>query len=326
MRTFSKEVVEAVRYYNKEKTLSKTQVAKKYNTDRHMMLKVERVGLENLEYSNYLDMYYGLTSREKNVLDCYLKNKTCSFMEIKRLFGMKGETTKRLLRVVGEDDARRYKHQYNRDAFKEIKTEEDAYILGFILADGYVNEDRGFLKIKLNARDEDILEKILEYMGSDNQVKYELHNLTGNKLAYIEFDCKELVNTLVGYGIRQAKSCKERPIDTMPDHLQKHFIRGYFDGDGYIRKDGRGIGVCGSKEVCEYIRVYVENNIKGYTFNSKSHYHMKEANLWRLEYVTKPAVKVIEHLYQDSTIYLNRKYELAQKAMAMYKSDKNGER
>lgn len=66
MIEFETNVVEAVRFYN-ENNLSKTEVAKKYNTDRHMMLKVERFGLEKLKYSDYLKKYYCFTDKELKV-------------------------------------------------------------------------------------------------------------------------------------------------------------------------------------------------------------------------------------------------------------------
>lgn len=43
---------------------------------------------------------------------------------------------------MGYDNSRRYQRNFNRNAFDKIETEADAYWLGFILADGYINEDR----------------------------------------------------------------------------------------------------------------------------------------------------------------------------------------
>ncbi len=320
-------MVEAVRFYN-ENNLSKTEVAKKYNTDRHMMLKVERFGLEKLKYSDYLKKYYCFTDKELEAINLYLNDNTCSFGEITRRYRFKSTTFKRLLRVIGEDDTRRYQCNFNRDALKEIVTEEDAYILGFILADGYVNEERKFLRIKINARDEDLLVKILKYMQSDQDIHYEYHTITGNKQAYITFNCKELVDTLVGYGIRQAKSCKEEPIEEIPLHLKKHFIRGIVDGDGYISQDLLKTGLSGSQAICEYICYYYNSLGTPLQKKPREDFQLKsnqEISLWRLEYSGESARIIIKDLYENATIYLNRKYELARQVMAMDKSDKNGE-
>lgn len=53
------------------------------------------------------------------------------------------------------------RYNYNKNAFNEIKTEEDAYWLGFLLADGYISgeNDKPFIQIKLGVKDYSQLEK-----------------------------------------------------------------------------------------------------------------------------------------------------------------------
>lgn len=50
---------------------------------------------------------------------------------------------------------------YNKNAFATIETEEDAYWLGFILADGYVSgpDKPAYLQIKLGIKDYAHLQK-----------------------------------------------------------------------------------------------------------------------------------------------------------------------
>ena len=50
---------------------------------------------------------------------------------------------------------------YNRHIFDEINSSEKAYWLGFIVADGYLNTERGMLRIKLGNIDKHHLEKFI---------------------------------------------------------------------------------------------------------------------------------------------------------------------
>lgn len=51
--------------------------------------------------------------------------------------------------------------EYNRHIFDEINSSEKAYWLGFIIADGYLNEDKNMLRIKLGSIDKHHLEKFI---------------------------------------------------------------------------------------------------------------------------------------------------------------------
>ena len=57
------------------------------------------------------------------------------------------------------------KYWYNEDRFNKIETEEDAYWLGFITADGCILKTRNVLDICLGAIDKGHLIKFCKYMG-----------------------------------------------------------------------------------------------------------------------------------------------------------------
>ena len=61
------------------------------------------------------------------------------------------------------------KYNYNKNAFEKIISEEDAYWLGFLLADGYIGGgSKPFLQIKLGQVDKDHLVKFIQYMNYDS--------------------------------------------------------------------------------------------------------------------------------------------------------------
>ena len=71
--------------------------------------------------------------------------------------------------------------EYNRHIFDDIDSSEKAYWLGFIIADGYLNDDKNMLRIKLGDKDKNHLIKFIKFLGGDlSMLKNEIHNTTGN--------------------------------------------------------------------------------------------------------------------------------------------------
>src|SRR5699024_9205607 len=132
----------------------------------------------------------------------------------------------------------RQKYKINHNFFDEIDTEEKAYWLGFLYADGCVREDRGCFRLGLQARDVRHLEKFRESLDSNHTIK-ETNKVTNEKIYYgnyIFIHSKKLVKNLVEKGCFENKSLtlKFPSYDIVPKHLIYHFIRGYFDGDGSV--------------------------------------------------------------------------------------------
>ena len=315
MKKIKKEIIQALKFYKDENkdNLSITAIANKFNIAKKTLFNYIRDEdyLKNLiEFDN---VYYHLDETEYKAINEYL-NTNISFAKIKEKYGYKSEIFKKKLEVLGYSTDRKYKLNYNRDKLKEIKTEEDAYILGFILADGYINENINMLRIKLQEKDLDILQKFCDYFQMDYSfIKYEFHSITGNKQYYLSIYDKDIIDRLKSYGLHQNKSCKEVPYYDMPKHLIRHYIRGIWDGDGFIRKNLKTTGVCGSEEVLTYIYNVLNDNLDLILTEKKKInpiYYDKNSNIYRLEFSQKNIYKIINYLYKNSSIYLNRKYAL----------------
>ena len=70
---------------------------------------------------------------------------------------------------------------YNRHIFDNIDNEDKAYWLGFIIADGYLNDNKHTLRIKLGDIDKNHLIKFIYFIGGDlSMLKSETHNITKN--------------------------------------------------------------------------------------------------------------------------------------------------
>ena len=314
MKKIKSEIVKALKFYNEENknNLSPTAIAKQFEVDKTTLLTYIR---DTNSYENlieYNEVYYYLDDKEYEAINEYI-NTDINFLGIRNKYGYKQETFKKKLEVLGYPTERKYKCNYNRDKFKTIEIEEDAYILGFILADGYIHEKSNMLRIKLQEKDIDILEKICDYFEMDYSfIKYEVHKDTGNKQYYLSIYNKEIISRLKSYGLYQGKSCKEVPYYDIDKNLVRHYIRGIWDGDGYLSKEGNIIGVCGSEYVLDYIHENIVLNVEDIFFTDafKGVIQEERYHIYRLNYTGKKVKNISCYLYENATIYLNRKYEL----------------
>ena len=199
---------------------------------------------------------------------------------------------------------------YNRNIFNKIDNEEKAYWLGFIVADGYLNINKHMLRIKLGNRDRSHLIKFIKFVGvNEEMLKSEIHSETGNENFYVSLYSKEVMNDLLSLGIEQAKSGKEK-VCNIDKKYYRDFIRGLWDGDGFIRENLSGIGLVGSEEVLAFVQNYFNDSLGVKPLKIYPH-----CNTFKIEYrSTRKAIPLIlNHLYGDKDVALDRKKELATK-------------
>lgn len=119
------------------------------------------------------------------------------------------------------------KYDLNENYFSELKTHEQAYILGFIYADGYNSE--GILELDQKEERIDILEKINKALESNNPIKS-----YSPGIYRLSFHSIKLCSDLTRLGAIRNKSLVLTFSDFIPDDLMSSFILGYFDGDGCV--------------------------------------------------------------------------------------------
>jgi hypothetical protein len=201
-------------------------------------------------------------------------------------------------------------YKYDRDFFQEINTEEKAYFAGFIAADGNIRKDFLKMRIELNIKDKEILEKFKTVLGSDLTIKE--HFRPNNHSCYLDLNSKKICTDLSKIGIIPNKSLiLDINFDLIPQELTRHFIRGYFDGDGsincYTRQNKNykewELSFIGTEKFLCKIQEKMNITHKLYTCG----------NNWRFGIKKKQTIsEIIDFLYQDATVYLERKKEKAQ--------------
>lgn len=136
------------------------------------------------------------------------------------------------------------KRELRHEFFKNIQTEIQAYLLGFFASDGTIDKKRSTMTIKLNEKDSEIIElfrniispdaRIFINDGYESKATVRKRTIKTNKIKGINITSIIIRNSLVEKGFGFNKTYSELHIPEIPKHLIRHFVRGYFDGDGCI--------------------------------------------------------------------------------------------
>lgn len=249
MKFIKEEIYQALQYQRTYNT-SLTRAAEKYRVDRHTLSAYQNFDFATCIYVPEEQQYIQLTPNELQAVQEYQSGILPTVLAVKQKFGFHTEKFRKMCQYMGVPTRQdNIKYHFNRNAFRSIQTEEDAYILGFITADGYLCEARNALRFKLHARDVDILHKINHYLQSNNPITYHTHAITHNPQCCLEFNDKTIIQNLKQFGLHQAKSLQESFCQTIPQPLMRHYIRGLIDGDGFISKKTCHIGLCGTHDI-----------------------------------------------------------------------------
>lgn len=209
------------------------------------------------------------------------------------------------------------KYTYNTSFFEIIDTEPKAYWLGFIMADGCVYERRpnvNTLILRLQARDKKHLQKFLKNISANHPIHYgKSENFI---LCSVHLNGKELASDLANYGIVPRKTHQTYFPNQIPEGLQHHFIRGLFDGDGclHLKLNNSYFTLSGTKKLLEKIQEILIEKCQVNKSILQERNKDRECPTYALQYAgNKQVKKILDYLYKNATIYLNRKYKLYKK-------------
>ena len=199
--------------------------------------------------------------------------------------------------------------------FESIRNEKEAYITGLLFADGYISTSQ--IGLRLKKSDKNLLETVKNYFST--RITLQENNVGVSFTVSSEIACENLKN------LGKVKTGIPFHIPPMDKSLIRHFIRGYFDGDGTIF-------VCKSREtkffkanICcvttdileefksllnaENIECSINKEIrKGKIMKVPQGTCTGNFDMYRLFIRKKGSVERFYHyLYDDTSIYLERK-------------------
>lgn len=231
-------------------------------------------------------------------------------------------TVRKILENNLDDYNPRYGRRYffNEKYFDVINTEHKAYWLGFIYADGSHYPQRNSLRIILQEDDRHILEQFYRDVECERTLDKIFNKEYKKYYVAVTLQSMHLSESLLRQGVPGDKSFKIRfpPDEIVPLSLKKHFIRGYFDGDGSITIPKNGMqkvaySFTGNadfiKSLHKFLISEVNSNFKN--IEPRKHYNSDVYVLSRGG--RYKAQEFLDWLYKDATIYLHRKYDKYQK-------------
>ena len=208
-----------------------------------------------------------------------------------------------------------------------ITTEHEAYVLGFLYADGYVtgkykNGKYYSVGSSVSISDRQILDDISNAFvasGYTSNVKLRVVSYKGKRYetANWRIGNVDLVQHLISIGISPSKTYEQsdKVFNSVPDQLKHHFVRGYFDGDGSIYHPTNSnkhsikiisLNVPLMKKIDQWILERCNLKIK-----TDNHFKLQDGKYPRIQHNGNPnCIKIRDVIYSNATIFLKRKRDI----------------
>lgn len=251
------------------------------------------------------------------IIDEYLNTpeNNRSLTKLGNKYGVKRQTISKWLKNNGYEVIN-YQNRCRMDEtmFDNIDTEEKAYWLGFLYADGNISTVGNRLEINLSSKDLDHMLKFKKFLKLESEIKIDDNDPKSVKCR-LSIRNKHMWNQLNDKGCVPCKSLVLKFPDKSifkSQNLIYDFIRGYCDGDGslglYLHKGTQN-------HMCNLEFVGTENFLNGIqdflgirgTIRNKSCTNWAN-QAYELRYCGLKARQVARLLYENSSIYMDRKY------------------
>lgn len=213
------------------------------------------------------------------------------------------------------------KHTVNELYFDRIDNEEQAYWLGYIMADGYVGRSttrsNAINEFGINCQADDVshIRKLASAIKSTYPIRI-LHKEDIKRgccwdAAELKIRSIRFCQSLFTHGIAPKKTGNEY-IPELNNDLVIHFIRGFFDGDGSIFKRVRHYGIhigSMSEKIINQIQQFFEQYgifwNKYIDFRYSRPFYLLDSNK------QSTVLAILKIMYNDASIYLERKHNYA---------------
>jgi hypothetical protein len=286
------------------------KVAEEFRTSPGVVLRIVKLSGLNIGSKGARRMFSEVD--EKKMVSMYAAGKSQD--EIAKVFKISqqgvGKVLKRFSVVM-----RSTKSGIDEYFFDNINTEEKAYWLGFLSADGNIGKDNA-IRLELQRKDGLHVVKFSRAIGMNGGV----YSRSGDRSEVgVEPKSVVMANSLREKGLQTSvKSLLLKPFKfIVHGDLERHYWRGFVDGDGGIW-GGDTIGICGTKDVCDGLKMFLlKSGISTNASVLRSGDH-----LWKFSVNSKQVVECVQLLYADACVYLERKMAIARKILGV--NNKNG--
>lgn len=193
------------------------------------------------------------------------------------------------------------KYKLNENIFSTYNP-ESCYWAGFIAADGTIYEN--MVKITLHNIDMDHIQKFINFVEADYNIKVE-----GNYSTVCIYSKQIVEDLYINFNLFPCKSLTIS-MPNIPKDMLRHYIRGYFDGDGSLQWRNKNIKInliSGSFNQIDDIKKYVSQEI-GIKFCYYVYDKKRKNRIYVIEKTGACADLFLEWMYADCKYFLDRKF------------------
>ena len=259
---------------------------------------------------------------KKRICDLYSNN--ISTVALGKMYGVNNKPIAAVLKEfsISRTGVGRRKYPLNEYFFDDIDTQNKAYILGFLYADGSISRKKSTIAMSLEENDGYILERMRKEIESDRPLEYldytnkhDFGYTYKNQYRLCMFS-SHMCDMLISKGVCENKSLKLTFPAWMDSSLFSHFVRGYFDGDGsycpHINNHGKFqplITITSTDSFCTDLQHMLREILGipcGNIYDASCHNGITKV----LSFSGAVQVKTfLDWLYKDADMYLMRKYD-----------------
>lgn len=263
-----------------------------------------------------------VTDEQKTTITNLYINKCTNLAEIARITNVSRPTVRKILRQAGLRDVKKHdvdnSSYLNELLFDAINNEASAYFLGLLYADGnvYLRKANGIptISLTLQERDKSILEAFRELIAPKHKLHLRKSKIETQQDQFrLAFSSQLIGDQLKKLGCIPRKSLAlQFPIEQIPNNQLRHFVRGYFDGDGcisyYQRKSGYKAylaSFASTKDFCEALQGVLGEmlNLCGGIYTRKTNGITSELTIGGNHQV----LTLMKWMYDDSEFFVKRK-------------------
>ena len=206
------------------------------------------------------------------------------------------------------------------EKFFDTWTSEMAYVLGFLFADGSL-ENAPYVRgkyVRVTSTDEDRVQVIKKLLNSSHTIVKTEKGGNRKPRYLLRIGSRSLYERLVILGVTPRKSFT-MTFPHVPPECLSGFVRGYFDGDGCVNishnYQGKSrlftIFTSGSRAFLEslHCRLQATANVTGSTLHS----HASTPGTFQLRYFARDSIRLFELMYPvgiPHDLLMQRKYAI----------------
>lgn len=249
----------------------------------------------------------------KQILEKYQQG--ISSEAIAKELNIYGTTVLRILKknniqIKSNSESKR-KFELDETILDNIDSEEKAYFLGLLWADGNIAKKNNDITIRLLSKDKEILQQ-LSHLFYKQDLIIIAKNKKMQEIATLRICSKKLKQRLIELGCHPNKTFINKYPENLDPSLDRHFIRGAIDGDGSVLNyDSPVISITGTDELLFKIAEIIEKNLNiKPTYLKREDYRLRNVNISYSEYKGFKKFKTLgSWLYNGASIKMDRKYQ-----------------